>query len=191
MPTAMIHRLTNRLEALATGRVILVFFGLAMIFAVLIVPTVGAQIEGYSGGVSLIDLNLTYSPQTAREMVGAYGAEGRSLYRLFALTGDVLYPVVYSTLTALLITWLFRRGGPAVWRWRAVALVPFGAMIFDWLENVGIVTMLSLYPNFPNWVARAASICTTTKWAFGVAAVLLVLFGLVAALRNGFKSGSA
>jgi len=66
-------------------------------------------------------------------------------------------------------------------------VVPLGAWLFDWLENINIVTMLSLYPSKPAIVAQLASLCTTIKWSFGGVGITLVLIGLVMALKNGFK----
>jgi hypothetical protein len=65
--------------------------------------------------------------------------------------------------------------------------VPLGALLFDWLENINIVMMLSLYPSKSTAVAKLASICTTIKWSFGAVGILLVLIGFAIALKNRFK----
>lgn len=107
-----------------------------------------------------------YTPEKAYSMIELYGDEGCALYRTFAMTGDVIYPVVYSILFSLVITWLFQRSFASSSKLQILNVVPFGAWLFDWLENINIVTMLSLYPSTPSIVARLASICTDNQVEF-------------------------
>ena len=183
----MITTLSNTLKKYAEGRIILVFLALMLLFGMFIVPTIGSKLEASSGGAGPIDLLFSYTPEKAYSMIESYGDEGRALYRTFAMTGDVIYPVVYSILFSLIITWLFQRGFASNSKIQMLNVVPLGAWLFDWLENINIVTMLSLYPSKPAIVAQLASLCTTIKWSFGVVGITLVLIGFVMALKNGFK----
>ena len=54
------------------------------------------------------------------------------------------------------------------------------------IENINIITMLTLYPTKSTTVAELASLCTTIKWCFGMAGILLVLAGFITALKNRF-----
>ena len=120
-------------------------------------------------------------------MVASYGDAGRAFYRTFELTGDIIYPIVYTLLFSLLITWLFPRGFPANSKLQNLNVVPFGGWLFDLLENLCIVAMLSVYPSTPALVAILATIFTMIKWVFAGASALLILVGLAMALKNGFK----
>jgi hypothetical protein len=53
---------------------------------------------------------------------------------------------------------------------------------------MNIVTMLTMYPSKSTTIATLASICTTIKWGFGAAGILLVLIGLTMAWKNRFKT---
>ena len=183
----MITTLSNTLKKYATGWIMLAFLALMLLFGMVIVPSIGSKLEAFSGGSGPIDLLFSYTPEKAYSMIASYGDEGRALYRTFAMTGDVIYPVVYSILFSLLITWLFQRGFASNSKMQMLNVVPLGAWLFDWLENINIVTMLSLYPSKPAIVAQLASLCTTIKWSFGGVGIMLVLIGLVMALKNGFK----
>lgn len=183
----MIKTLSDTLDKYAKGRIILLFLALLLLFAMVIVPMIQGKIEARSGGVSLIDLQFSYTAEKAYSMIASYGDEGRALYRIFALTGDVIYPVIYSILFSLFISWLFQRSFPSNSKLQMLNMIPFGAWLFDWLENINLVTMLSLYPSKVTTVAEMASICTTLKWSFGAVAILIVLVGLVTALKNRFR----
>jgi hypothetical protein len=183
----MVTTLSNTLKKYAEGRIILVFLALMLMFGMIIVPTIRNKLEANSGGAGFIDLLFSYTPEKAYSMIESYGDESRALYRTFAMTGDVIYPVVYSILFSLIITWLFQRSFASNSKLQVLNVIPFGALLFDWLENIFIVTMLLLYPSTPTIVAKLASVCTTIKWGFGVVGILLVLIGFVMALKNGFK----
>ena len=56
-----------------------------------------------SGGVGPIDLQFFYTPDKVYSMVSAYGESGRASYRLFELTGDIIYPIIYTLFLACLL----------------------------------------------------------------------------------------
>ena len=183
----MIATFSKTLKKYANGRIILAFLALVLLFAVVIVPTVQGKLEASSGGSGPIDLLFSYTPEKAYSIIESFGDTGRSLYRTFAMTADIIYPVVYSLFFSLLISWLFQRSFSSTSKLQILNVLPFGACLFDWLENINIITMLTLYPTKSNTVAELASLCTTIKWSFGVVSFLIVLVGLMMALKNKFK----
>jgi len=120
-------------------------------------------------------------------MVAAYGETGRASYRLFELTGDILYPIIYTLFFSLFITWLFQRGFAAESKMHRLNMVPFGAWLFDLLKNLGIVGMLSVYPSTPALLAWVSSNFTMIKWLFAGTSIILVVIGIVAAIAKAFK----
>jgi hypothetical protein len=70
-------------------------------------------------------------------------------------------------------------------------LMPVGAWFFDMLENLGIVSMLSMYPAQPVALAWLTMIVGSLKWAFAFVSIALILVGLVRALLNGFRKQAA
>ena len=183
----MLNTLSATLRKHASGWLVLVFFAGALLFNAVILPAQQAGLAAISGGATPIDLEFFYTPGKVYSMVAAYGEAGRADYRTFVLTGDIIYPIVYTSFFALLITWLFRRGFAPHSSMQTLNVLPLGAWLFDLLENLGVAGMLSMYPSTPAGLARAAAICTLGKWLFVGACILLILTGIVMALRNGFK----
>jgi hypothetical protein len=66
-------------------------------------------------------------------------------------------------------------------------VVPVGAWFFDLLENVGIVSMLAVYPSQSALLASLTMIFGSLKWRFAFTSIALVLVGLVKAAMNGFR----
>lgn len=100
---------------------------------------------------------------------------------------DIVYPIIYLFAFGLLISWLFQRGFSPNSPMMKLNVMPLGAWFFDLLENLNIVTMLSMYPSKPVALAWLLFLFSTVKWLFAAASVLLILVGLAMAIKNGFK----
>ncbi|MFZ5809521.1 MAG: hypothetical protein ACOY16_09610 [Chloroflexota bacterium] len=182
----MLVRLSQTLRQYATGWLVLVLFALTLSFEGLIFPALDKLIT--SAGASPLDLLFFYTPQQAYERIAAYGETGRAAYRITELTADVLYPTVYSLFLGLLISWLFRRGFESQASIQRLNVTPLGAWLFDLLENLGIVTMLTIYPDTPAWLAWLTAVFTMTKWCFAGASILLALVGAAAAIGKSRRA---
>ena len=183
----MLKTISETLRKYANGWLILILFAAEAFFNAVILPNQQAKIEASSGGTGPIDLLLFYTPEKVYPMVESYGEAGRASYRAFELTGDIVYPIVYTLFFSLFITWLFQRGFPPNSKMQALNIVPLGGWLFDLLENLGIVTMLSVFPSTPDALAWITAIATLIKWLFAAATIVLILVGLVKAAMNGFK----
>ena len=87
----------------------------------------------------------------------------------------------------LAITWSFRRAFPTGSWIQQLNLVPFAALVFDILENLGIVSLLSTYPQQFTWLAILTIILNVIKWVFAGGSVVLVFIGLFGALVAKLK----
>jgi hypothetical protein len=183
----MLERLSALLRKNANGWLVLLFLAGEMFFNAVLLPAQQAKIEAGSGGIGPIDLQFFYTPEKVYKMVESYGNAGRASYRTFELTGDIIYPMVYTLFFSLAITWLFQRGFASNSAIQKFNVVPFGAWFFDLLENLGIVSMLSVYPSTPAGLAWLSTTFTLLKWLFVLPTALLLLTGLIMAAKNGFK----
>ena len=87
----MVDKLSAILRKFASGWLVLVFLAGEIFFNAVILPAQQAKME-----TGPIDLNLFYTPEKVYSMVESYGEAGRANYRLFELTGDIIYPIVYT-----------------------------------------------------------------------------------------------
>lgn len=179
--------LSNLLRKYAFGWLVLLFLAGELYFNAVVLPA-EAEVLGETGP---IDLQFFYTPDKVYDMVEAYGPEVRAQYARFALTGDIAYPIVYTLFFSLAISWLFKRGLPADSRLHRLNVVPFGAGIFDVLENLAIVGMLNGHPAEPGWLAWIATVLTMVKWLFAIASIGLILVGVFLAVRGAFSKSPA
>jgi hypothetical protein len=126
-------------------------------------------------GCGPLESLLSYTPETAYRMIGAYGAGGRKLYMALSLTLDSVFPLTYPLWFSRAIDDALRGRVPAHSPWRVLRFVPFLSTPIDYAENACIVTMLAAYPARSETLARMASRLTTAKWvSIGVSVVLWV-----------------
>ena len=178
-----LSRLSSHFHAWAKGRLILT---LAVVFVVFVTITLPIA-QNASNGVIGLDTRFFYIPQEAFSVVASYSNHGRSILQIFYLTVDIVNPILYTSICVLLISYLFKRGFKPASLVQKLNLMPIGAAIFDLLENISIVIMLSTYPNQSRTTAWLATVGTTTKYIFIYASLALVLLGLIAAALNKFR----
>ena len=146
----MLNTLSRKFHAWATGwRVIILLIADALMMGYIMPLAGGLLALAANASVMPLDLMFFYTPDQAFAMIEKYGAAGRDLYMNIELTADIIYPIIYTLFYGLLLSWLFQRGFKPESKMQKYNVMPVGAFLFDMLENVGIVTMLSLYPAQP------------------------------------------
>lgn len=183
----MMQKVSSKFHAWAKGWLVLVLMALDTFFMGFIMPLIGGLMKGGTGLQEPIDLQFFSTPAKLFGMVESYGDYGRPFYRNVELTVDIIYPIIYTLAFGLLISWLFQRGFQPDSKMQKWNVMPVGMWLFDLLENLGIVTMLSVWPSQPAAVAWLTTIFTMVKWMFAGASLLLIVVGLAMAVKNGFR----
>ncbi len=187
----MLKRLSRFISRKANGKLVVIFLGLQLLFNFWVFPFFTRQF-GPGEGQPMLDLMFGFSPEQAHDIISAYGDAGRSGAILTTAIADSIYPFVYAGLLALAISW-FMNGIPLKNpKWQYLNLLPFAALIFDFVENAGLITMLAGYPQeFAN-IARMASVAGMLKWTMVVVSVIIlttiILWSRVAPFFNNQKS---
>ena len=169
------------IERHATWRVFAIAFIAMTLARFALMPWITARLGGGPWPPPL-DLDFAYSASDAFARIAAYGEHGRSAVPYFIFTGDLLYPLAYTTCFAVLIALL---AAPLTARhpsWVRLNLLPFTIFFADILENTAIATMMKIYPAQPLYLGLTASVFTTAKWLLVAVVVLTVL--ILIALRQ-------
>jgi hypothetical protein len=184
----MLNTLSQKFHSWTTGwRVIILLVADALMMGY-IMPLAGGLIAfAANASVLPLDLMFFYTPDQAFAMIEKYGQAGRDLYMKIELTADIIYPIIYTLFYGLLLSWLFQRGFKSDSKMQKYNVMPVGAWFFDMLENLGIVSMLAMYPAQPAAMAWLTMIFGSIKWAFFLVTIGLTLYGLVKAMLNRFR----
>jgi hypothetical protein len=183
----MLQKISNKFHLWAKGWLVFVLMMLDGFFMGFIMPLIGGMMKGGTGLQEPMDLQFFSTPAKLFAMAESYGEYGRAFYRNVEMTVDILYPIIYTLAFGLFISWLFRRGFKPDNKMQKLNVMPVGAWLFDLLENLGIVTLLSTFPAQLTAVAWLTTIFTMVKWVFAGASMLLMVVGLVMAAKNGFR----
>ena len=150
----MLNTISQKFYAWTTGWRVIILFILDGLMMGYIMPLASAIMAlAANNSVMPLDLMFFYTPAKAFAMIEKYGTAGRAVYMKIELTADIIYPIIYTLFYGLLLSWLFQRAFKLDSKIQKYNVVPVGAWIFDLLENVGIVSMLSLYPSQPATLA--------------------------------------
>jgi len=144
--------------------IILILFGLLLFFEVLFLGILGPRFLELSQGTELLDMTTFYSPEQAYDMIDNYGPGGRAYYNHIQLA-DLFFPIVYSLLFISLIAFFLGKINKISSNWRYLLLAPVVGGVSDWLENLGIFSMLRIYPQQFDAIARMTNIACIVKFA--------------------------
>ena len=183
----MLQNLSDRFYQWAKGWLVLILLVLDGFFGGFLLPLIQGMMQGGDGRIMPLDLMMFATPDKLFAMIEMYGEFGRPFYRNVELTVDIVYPVVYLFFFGLTISWFFQRGLAPGSSIRKLNIMPLAVWFFDLLENIVIVILLSIFPSQPAALGWLRFLFTTVKWVFAAASILLILVGLVMAIRNGFK----
>ena len=147
------------------------FFGTSAPFAIRTVEAICGQAPP--------DVRFTSSAVEVGGFLGACGVVGREAYRSMQVA-DLIYPLVFALFMASSLALVISRLVPARPRLLALAVLPFVASAFDYLENACAWMALAAFPDAAptsSLLGLASAAKTTTSWVSGV-----LLLGAVAAL---------
>ena len=185
------RKLPSFIERVSTGKIVLSFFIPTMvIYSIMLLYTI-PQVEQYAPGMKLFDLSPTgYSFEYALELLHTLGRNGRDIYLYKQLPLDFIYPVLFAVSSSLLLSWLFLKSVNANSKMFYFCLVPIGAGLFDYLENIFIISILKSYPNITDINVSYASFMTIIKSGLTTAYFVLLIVGCVLLLKQKWKDKS-
>jgi hypothetical protein len=179
----MVKNISQRLQQASVGWVALVAFVVFVLFTALILPAQAAQAEANSGSAGSPDTSFFYSPADLYRYAEAYGAAGRQAYVQARFTFDLIWPLVYASFLVTSISWLSSRAFPTHSLWQRANLVPLLGLLFDYLENLATSLVMLRYPQTTPVVDVLAPVFTGLKWIFVFGSFVVLLAGVIAALR--------
>jgi hypothetical protein len=170
--------LSQFLDRIANGKLLIFLILIYAIFPAYLLKNAEEKINQLAGKkIGVIDLTIGFNPQKTLQMVADYGDEARAYYAQTEMTTDVIYPIVYAFLLGIILSLLYLNKAYKPFYW--VNLLPFIALIFDYLENICIVSLLQNYPSQSLMVANFCEVFKLLKWiSFGFA-IVLIFYGLI------------
>lgn len=133
------------------------------------------KVQSYAQGYKILDLMPTgYSLSYVHSLFDALGESGRAEYLCTQIPVDLIYPALFGISSCLLIAFLLSKLNKIHTAWFYSCYLPIIAAVFDYAENIGIITMLKHYPHIHTGTYIFTYICTLCKsWFTSVYVILL------------------
>ena len=138
----------------------------------------------YSGGMKLLDMMPQgYNSEYVNELFSKLGEEGREVYLFNQIPVDMIYPFLFGITYSLLIAYFLKKLDKLNTPFFYLCLVPLIAGIADYLENLGIITMLNDYPDLSITQISTTNIFTlikslSTTLFFLILIVIIIVVGV-------------
>ena len=130
-----------------------------------------------TNGANILDFEFGYTSDQAYTMITNLGEDGRSFYLTRIIPLDFPFPFAYMICYVGWIALLVKNiASLSVAKY--LILVPFCAMIFDWIENIGIFFILNTYPELSVMAVQLASISGILKILFSMSSILIIFISL-------------
>ena len=171
----------------STGRTVFALFALTMaVYLTMLLFTIPV-VTAFAPEFPIFDLSPSgYSFSYASELLDELGNEGRSLYLYRQLPLDFIYPGLFAVTYSLLLVWLFRKYFNINSNIYYLGFVPILAGVFDCLENIFIIKMITSFPDLQMNTVKVASALTILKSSFTMFFFVLLLMGFVLFIKQKF-----
>ena len=140
-------------------------------------PFSNPTIQEHSGGLHILDMQGSYTPDDAYALFGALGEAGRRAYLMLHLGPDTLFPIGYALTFAFVSAWFLVRLLPLDHAWQWLSLMPLISGLADELENGLLTTANLMYPDRMDGLVQLAQWMTRIK--FGLAPIGLIFLGVI------------
>jgi hypothetical protein len=181
-------KLLSFMQRISTGKVVLALIIPAItVYFIMLLYTI-PQVSAYAPGINLFDLSPTgYSFEYAIKLLDTLGSDGRDLYLYRQLPLDFIYPGLFAVSCNLLLSWLFLKTQQTNSKLFYFCYIPVAAGLFDYLENIFIVSILTSYPNVSEVSISLASAMTITKSVLTTIFFVLLVLGVILNLKKNGK----
>ncbi len=178
------ERIRKIIDKHTTGKKVLLLFILTnLVYAVMLIVTIPKTMT-YSNGMKLLDmLPMGYDSDYINSLFESLGETGRQVYLYNQLPVDMVYPFLFGISYCLLIGYFLKKLNKLDSVFFYLCFLPLIAGIADYLENLGIISMLRNYPNLSQTSMDATSVFSVVKsmttTVFFVALIItLLLLGI-------------
>ena len=177
-------RFVKIIEKHLTGKKILWLFLITNSIYVLMLFITIPHVMSFSKDMKLLDMLPTgYNVEYVNNLLISLGGQGRWAYLYNQIPIDMLYPGLFALTYCLLLAYFLEKLNKLHSSYVYLCWLPILAGLFDYLENIGIITMLISFPEYSQNLVKASNIFTlvksiSTSLYFIVLLITLILLGL-------------
>ena len=164
----------------------LVFAG----YTALILSGQGKAFEVANSSIRSLGTSLGFGQAEILAFLAERSADQIAAYITFNQVWDTLFGVIYGVMYVAWVSVLLK---PYSQKVGMLNLLPFGQVLFDWVENFGVSSLASQYladGTISSTTAQLASTASSIKWAFALLVYGVILVGIVVRIARALKGRS-
>jgi len=176
----------------ADKKVLVLFIITQIIYAVMVFGTI-PHVMSYADEMKLLDMMPTgYDFNYVTILLASLGPSGRSAYLHQQIPLDMIYPLLFAVTYFLLLALVLKQVVKSQSVLFYFCFISVLAGIFDYLENIGIIMLLTSYPDISKILAQTTNFFTlgksySTIVYFTILIITIIIF-LVNKLRRKLSS---
>ena len=159
-------------------------------YTVLILSGQGKAFEVANSSVKSLGTSLGFGQAEVLAFLAERSVEQITAYINFNQVWDSLFGVIYGV---MYVTWMSLLLKPYSLKVGLLNLLPFGQVLFDWLENVSLAALSNEYlagGTISSSTALVASTASSIKWVIALLVYGVILVGIVARIVGALKRRS-
>jgi len=146
------------------GRKVLFLFILTNIVYVIMLTFTIPTVMSFSGGIKLMDMMPTgYTAEYVNSLLNALGEQGRHAYLFKQIPVDMIYPLLFGISNCLILAYFLNKIGKLESPYFYLCYLPLFAGLFDYFENIGIISILNSFPHNSVILSQTTSVFTVIK----------------------------
>ncbi|MDB4292164.1 hypothetical protein N9954_02065 [Maribacter sp.] len=183
-------RITNFIARNISGKKVLALFILTNVVYIFMLTVTIPRAMNFSNGMDLLDMKPTgYDLNYVSELFRALGENGREAYLINQIPVDMLYPFLFGLTYCLLLGYFLKKLDKLKLPFTYLCLLPILAGLADYLENFGIITLLTSYPDVTELAVKTTSTFSlvksiSTSAFFIVLILILLILGVKTLIRT-------
>lgn len=166
------------------GKKVLFFFVLTNLIYILMLTVTIPRVMGYANGMQLLDMMpLGYDLEYVNALFETLEPTGRDAYLYYQLPIDMVYPALFGISYCLVLAYFLKKLNKFDTKLWYLCLLPPFAGLSDYLENFGIINLLTNYPNLTSGMVTTTAFFSLLKSGvttlyFLILIGTLLLFGI-------------
>lgn len=168
-------------------KVLVLFIFTNCVYAFMLLVTI-PKLMKFTGGMKILDmLPAGYNAQYVNSLLNALGEQGRRFYLYNQIPADMIYPFLFGISYCLLLAYIINKLGKLNSNYFYLCLLPLLGGLFDYFENIGVITILNNYPHNGDLLSQVTNIFSILKSLFSSASfITLIIFAVAAAINKFF-----
>lgn len=169
-------RMRNLVKRNLNGRMILLLFIISNSIYLFMLAVTIPKVMRFSGGMKILDMMpVGYDSEYVNTLLSTLGEKGRNAYLYNQIPVDMIYPSLFAASSCLVLAFFLDKLDKLDGSLFYLCLLPLFSGLFDYGENIGIITILTTYPKNPILLTQITNAFSILKSLF----VTIYFFALV------------